>query len=293
VTARTGGPQGAQEPRGRADLHIHTVASDGTASVVAILDHVAAAGTLDVIAITDHERIDAALAGRSIAEDLGLPFEVVVGEEVTTLGGHLLGLFLERPVRPLRSLGTTIAEIHDQGGIAIPAHPLVPYPLCAQGFVLRRLLDDAEERVRPDALETFNPTTLGRPFHERVVRFAAEHDLAAVGNSDAHALDAIGIGWTSFPGRTAADLRAAILARETRHHGTFHATAGQFGTFAAQLRKYGRDARASVGGVIRRDGTGRDLGWPGGDLRPVRPPERRADARAVPSAATDRAGAER
>ncbi|MES1239582.1 MAG: phosphotransferase, partial [Chloroflexota bacterium] len=64
------------EKLGRADLHIHTIASDGTASVVDILDHVEASTDLDVIAITDHERIDAALAGRAIARDRGLRFEV-------------------------------------------------------------------------------------------------------------------------------------------------------------------------------------------------------------------------
>jgi hypothetical protein len=37
---------------------------------------------------------------------------------------------------------------------------------------------------------------------------------------------------------------------------------GQLGTFGQQLRKYGRDAKANVGGVIRRDGTRRDLGYP-------------------------------
>ena len=94
------------------------------------------------------------------------------------VGGHLLALFIAERVRPLRSLRTTIAEIHEQGGLAIPAHPLVPYPLCAQGWVLRRLLDDPDPRVRPDAIEAFNPTTLGRPWHGRVVRFAGEHGLA-------------------------------------------------------------------------------------------------------------------
>ena len=176
------------ERLGRADLHIHTLASDGTAGVVEILDHVERNTELDVIAITDHERIDAALAGREMARDRGLSFEVVVGEEVTTLGGHLLALWIETKIKPFRSMRSTIAEIHDQGGLAIPAHPLVPYPLCAQGFVLRRLLAD-EPRYRPDAIEAFNPTTLGRPWHGRVVRFADEHHLARVGNSDAHALD--------------------------------------------------------------------------------------------------------
>ena len=246
---------------GRADLHIHTLASDGTASVVDILEHVETQTDLDVIAITDHERIDAAVAGRSMARDRGLRFEVVVGEEVTTLGGHLLALWIESPIKPFRSLRSTIAAVHDQGGIAIPAHPLVPYPLCAQGWVLRRLLAE-EPRYRPDAIEAFNPTTLGRPWHGRVVRFAEQHGLARVGNSDSHDLESIGIAWTTFQGRTGDDLRAAIRAGTTHHHGTFHPTGAQLGTFRRQLRKYGRDLRANVGGRVRGDGSRRDLGYP-------------------------------
>lgn len=255
---------------GRSDLHIHTVASDGTASVVRILEHVAALGDLDVIAITDHERIDAALAARALAADQGLPFEVVVGEEVTTLGGHLLALFIERPIKPYRSLRTTIADVHDAGGLAIPAHPLVPYPLCAQGAVLRRLLDDPDDAVHPDALETFNPTALGRPWHSRVVRFADRHGLSQVGNSDAHALEAIGTGWTTFEGRSGADLRAALVAGTSRHGGSFHGTSGQVGVFGRQLAKRAVDARDELAGRLKRDGTGRDHGYPGGRQRPPR-----------------------
>jgi predicted metal-dependent phosphoesterase TrpH len=248
--------------RGRADLHVHTLASDGTSGIVEILDYVEHQTELDVVAITDHERVDAALAARAMARDKGLRAQVIVGEEITTLGGHLLGLFLEERVRPLRSLRSTIAEIHARGGIAIPAHPLVPFPLCAQGFVLRRLLGEDDPRFRPDGLETFNPTTLGRPWHGRVVRFANEFGLARVGNSDAHAAAAVGTGWTSFPGSSADDLRRAIAARTTESHGTFHGGTHQLTTFGQQLRKYGRDARDTVRGRVRGDGTGRDLGYP-------------------------------
>ncbi|MEP6639974.1 MAG: PHP domain-containing protein, partial [Chloroflexota bacterium] len=236
----------------------------------AILDHVERRTDLDVIAITDHERIDAAVAARAIAIDRGLRADVVVGEEVTTLGGHLLALYLDRPIRPYRSLRATILAVHEAGGLAIPAHPLVPFPMCAQGWVLRRLLADPDPEARPDALETFNPTSLGKPWHRRVVRFADDHALAHVGNSDAHALDAIGTGWTTFPGRNAADLRRAIETGATEHGGTFHVTTGQLGTFGQQLRKRGRDARDEVRGRIRRDGTGRDHGYPGGRQRPPR-----------------------
>jgi predicted metal-dependent phosphoesterase TrpH len=255
---------------GRADLHIHTRASDGIDPIAAILAFVEDRTDLDVVAITDHERVDAALAARTMARELGHRAEIVVGEEVSTLGGHLLALFVEERVRPLRSLRTTIGEVHEQGGLAIPAHPLVPYPLCAQGWVIRRLLDDRDPRVRPDAVEAFNPTMFGRAWHGRVVRFAAEHGLATVGNSDSHEAATIGTGWTTFPGRTAEDLRAAIVEGRTHHHGSFHGTGGQVGTFGRQLRKYTTDARQVVGGKVRRDGTGRDLGYPGGRHRPPR-----------------------
>jgi hypothetical protein len=136
--------------------------------------------------------------------------------------------------------------------------------------VLRRLLDDPDPAVHPDAIETFNPTMLGRPWHARVTRFADERGLAHVGSSDAHALAAIATGWTTFPGRGAGDLRQAILARTTEHGGSFHPMAGQLGTFGMQLRKRSRDARDEARGRILRDGTGRDHGYPGGRRRPPR-----------------------
>jgi predicted metal-dependent phosphoesterase TrpH len=265
---------------GRADLHIHTLASDGTSGILEILDHVERQTDLDVIAITDHERIDAALAAQAISRERGLRAEVVIGEEVTTRGGHLLGLYLTERVKPFQSLRASIAAIHEQGGLAIPAHPLVPYPLCAQGWVLRRLIHDPDPRFHPDALEAFNPTTLGRPWHGRVVRFAGEHGVPTVGNSDAHAAAAIATGWTTFPGHTADELRSAIVEGRTHHHGSFHGTASQLGTFSKQLRKYGRDARDTAMGKIRRDGTARDLGYPGGRHRPPRLEEALAAERA-------------
>jgi predicted metal-dependent phosphoesterase TrpH len=256
------------EPHGRADPHVHTPASDGVSTVEEILAFVMEQTQLDVIGIADHERVDAALAARAMARARDLPFEVVIGEEVSTRGGHLLALFIEERIPSLRSLGESIALVHEQGGLAIPAHPLFPYPMCAPAWLLRRLLASKDPRVRPDAIEAFNPTTFGRPVHRRVVAFAAEHDMAVVGGSDAHEASSIGRGWTTFPGSTAEDLRVAILEHRTGWHGSFHGTASQLPTFGRQLRKYSRDARDEVLGRIRRDGTGRDLGYPGGTRRP-------------------------
>ena len=165
-----------------ADLHIHTVASDGTADIPSILEHVGGRRTTSTcIAITDHERIDAAVAARAMAPDRGLR-----DRGRRRRGGHDAAAATcsrcssSDRIRPYRSL-----RVDDRGGprrrAASPSRPipLVPYPLCAQGWMLRRLLDDRDAAVHPDAIEAFNPTTLGRPWHDASCGSPTVHGLAA------------------------------------------------------------------------------------------------------------------
>ncbi|HUR15840.1 MAG TPA: PHP-associated domain-containing protein [Candidatus Limnocylindrales bacterium] len=258
------------ERRGRADLHIHTLASDGVSSVAQVID-IAIARGLDVIAITDHERVDSALAAKAMVEARGLPIEIVVGEEVSTRGGHVIGLFINERIRPWGPLRSTIAQIHEQGGLAIVAHPLVPYPLtCASGRAVLALLNDPDPAFHPDGVEAFNPTTAGSRWGQRAAAFVAGLPVAAVASSDAHCAEDVGQAFTTFEGRTAADLRAAIENRSTQWEGTKYSLPGQLSTFRRQLAKYSVGVRDNVRGKVRRDGTGRDLGYPGGRMRPPR-----------------------
>jgi predicted metal-dependent phosphoesterase TrpH len=254
---------------GRADLHIHSLASDGISSVAEILAQ-AEASALDVIAVTDHERIDAALAARAMAEARRLRVQVIVGEEISTRGGHLVGLFLSERIPPWRSLMWSVAKIHEQGGLAIIAHPLVPYPLCASARSVRRLLAEQDPLYHPDAVEAFNPTTAGTRWGRRAPAFVDELGLAAVGGSDGHRASDIGRALTRFPGRSPDDLRRAILERTTGWEGEPYPLGAQLETFRHQLRKNARAVRDEVRGKLRRDGTGRDLGYPGGRRRPAR-----------------------
>lgn len=263
--ANSGGDVG----HGRADLHVHSLASDGVDGVEVILEHAVALG-LDIVAITDHERIDAAQAAEHIATVRGLPIQVIVGEEITTRNGHLLGLFLTRRIRPWGSMRDSIARVHDQGGVAIVAHPLVPYPLCASAGTILRLLGSANANVHPDAIEAFNPTTAGMHWTRRVPAFVAETGVAAVGGSDAHRAASVGRVVTTFPGHTPDDLRAAIAARLTGWEGEAYPWREQAAMFRQQTGKNLRALRDEVRGKLLRDGTGRDLGYPGGRARPVR-----------------------
>src|SRR5207247_8276133 len=81
---------------------------------------------LDLIAVTDHDSMDAVREARARGEAKGLA--VVPGQEITTrwpAQTHILGWFLERPVRRGMSVEDTVEAIHDQGGLAIVPHPFM------------------------------------------------------------------------------------------------------------------------------------------------------------------------
>ncbi len=256
-----GAPPPTDRPMSRADLHIHTLASDGVDGVDAILDAAVVAG-LQVIAITDHERIDAAVIAQRLARERELPLDVIVGEEVSTRNGHLVALFLTRRIRPWGSMRDAVAQVHEQGGLAIVAHPLVPYPLCASERTIRRLLDDADPTRRPDAIEVFNPTTARMRWSARVPAFACETGLTQVASSDAHRASAVGRAVTRFRGDDANALRSAIMDNATAWEGTAYVWLEQVGMFRQQTAKNVRAVRDTLRHRLLRIGNGRDLGYP-------------------------------
>ncbi|MEO7296305.1 MAG: PHP-associated domain-containing protein [Candidatus Limnocylindria bacterium] len=215
---------------GKADMHLHTLYSDGTASVQAVLDHVETGTDLDLIAITDHERIDGALRAREIHAAGNYSFELVVGEEVTTRRGHVLALFITDRIPALRPLPETLERIHDQGGIAIAAHPLAPLTPSLGNRSLLAFQRDL------DAIELMNPSAAGRARRMDRNRLNAETlHLAAVGNSDAHVLGGIATAWTWFPGSTADEYRTAIASRTTRADGSFWSNLHNVDVYRRQL----------------------------------------------------------
>jgi hypothetical protein len=140
---------------------------------------------------------------------------LLVGEEITTHGGHLLGVGLTARVPAGLSLADAVAAVHDQGGIAVVAHPLLPTSMAASARLLVELAE-GDRRHRPDALEAMHPMAAWVPgWRRRVERLARRCGYAVVGGSDAHVARSVGFGRTCFHGETEAELVAAIRDRET------------------------------------------------------------------------------
>ena len=94
---------------GKADFHMHTSLNDGTATVREVLNYVRDNTDLDVVAITDHDRLTGSYQALELANEY--PFEIVSGSEITTLHGHLLALFLDKPIPTWRPRAPTHPRI--------------------------------------------------------------------------------------------------------------------------------------------------------------------------------------
>ena len=198
---------------GKADLHIHSDISDGLASIPEIMEYVATKTDLSVIAITDHNTIEGALFAKSL-EDLYPGVEVIVGEEVTSKSGHILGLFLNETVPAGLSAAETISRINQQGGIAIIAHPFANRAFGPFGL---KSLGRHINEVAFQAMEVYNSSPYLIYANRLAAKaFAAGQGIAATGGSDAHVLHAIGKGYTLFRGSSAEDLRRSVDELETR-----------------------------------------------------------------------------
>ena len=247
---------------GQADMHIHSIASDGTGSAAQILDYAEHCGDLDLIAIADHEPIEAAVECQRLARERGSRVEVVVGEEVTTRSGHLLGLFLQARLKRNQLLETTVAEIHEQGGLAIVPHPFSAFTRGMRKHAIMRVHLSTDRLVYWDALEAYNPSTAGRYGRAATVRLAGELGLPLVGNSDAHTLDTIGDGRTCFPGSTAEDYRRALVERTTSGVCADWGFVREALIYGRQVRKQARDVARWGRRNLLRDDAPRDLGVP-------------------------------
>jgi len=245
TVARSAGPRGGGE-RGRADMHLHTLYSDGTMGIQALLDHGERHTDLDLIAVTDHERLDGALRARELHAAGDYHFGLVIGEEITTRRGHLLALFLTERIPALRPLEETVERIHDQGGIAIAAHPMAPLTPSIGRRSLLRLHHDTDPRHRLDAIEMLNPSVAGRARRPHRTALNEQMGLAALGNSDAHVLEHVGTGWTWFPGATADDYRAAIAARTTVPEGSYWTHWHNVSVYGRQLVAKARHLRHTL-----------------------------------------------
>jgi hypothetical protein len=156
---------------------------------------------IDRIAITDHNTAGGALTMQKIAPDL-----VVVGEEIMTTQGELLGYFMRESIPADLTPEETIRRLRDQGAVISVSHPFDRLRKGAwQEEELLRIIDQV------DAIEVFNARCIFPQDNDRALAFAEQHHLVGTIGSDAHSRVEYGRALTQMePFEGAADFLASL-----------------------------------------------------------------------------------
>lgn len=161
------------------------------------------------LAITDHDRIDGALVAQTLAETEAPGLHVIVGQEIRTPAGDLIGVYLREPIRPGLAPLDAVAAVHAQGGLVGIAHPFDRF----RGSVGKGEAGALEVLAAAvDWIETWNARLMVGDGNGRAAELAARLGVPGVAVSDAHTTIEVGIASTIMTGdpSTADGLRAAL-----------------------------------------------------------------------------------
>ena len=167
----------------RVDLHLHSNYShDGRSSLQQLVERAHECG-LDRLALTDHNTFEGAANLARIAPDLA-----VAGEEVKTLEGEVIGLFITRRIQPFLRPEDAMDLIHGMGGLVYMPHPLDRQ---RSHFLAERIVALAD---RIDIIETYNPWC-ETAANQAAARLAEDLDKVSATGSDAHSAEELGLSW--------------------------------------------------------------------------------------------------
>jgi hypothetical protein len=183
---------------------------DSTTTPDEIIESVAAAG-IDVLCITDHNSIKGAIELKE-----SLPCRVVVGEEMRTHAGEIIGLFLKERIPQGTRPEDAAKNIREQGGLVYIPHPFDPL----RNNLRQEVLDELVSHDLVDGIEILNGKTSLRSLNDKASAYAAKHGLAMGAGSDAHVAEAIGAAYLEMPDFDSPEefLSSMRLGQAVGHH---------------------------------------------------------------------------
>lgn len=209
----TGGPP---TRRVFADFHIHTRFSRDSILTEERFIKTAVERGLTHVAITNHNNVEGAIAVREKVIELGLTdhLTVILGEEVSTADGEVVGLFLTKTIPRGLSADETADAIHAQGGLVTIPHPFDPFRGSHIKVVpLRRLA----ELGKIDAVEVFNCRVALQRHNQEAADFAHHYGIPGIAASDAHSRFEVAMAFNALPAFETADELRALLPDNDWH----------------------------------------------------------------------------
>lgn len=165
----------------KVDLHTHSSLSpDGGIKKQQYIDALDS-GLLDAIAITDHNDMAFALELQQERGD-----QIIVGEEIMTTHGEIIGLYLTKRIAPGLSPHETVKQIKDQGGLVYIPHP---FETVRKG-ITPQALEEIADHI--DLVEVCNGRAFLQNRGNQAVVWARMNSVTGAASSDAHGVKGLG-----------------------------------------------------------------------------------------------------
>lgn len=172
----------------RIDLHTHSVASPDGGIRSVQYRNLLTSKRVDMIAVTDHDRIDGA---QQLQKELG--DKIIVGEEITTTEGEMIGLFLTEAVKPGQTAKATAQAIKKQGGLVYIPHPFETVRKGMQASTLVSIADLI------DIVEVNNGRAFLQKRSAKALEWAKANNKIVAASSDAHGAKGVGHTYSLTP----------------------------------------------------------------------------------------------
>lgn len=169
-------------------MHIHTKYSCDSIMPFCLLYLKCCYLKINYIAITEHNNIKGALKFQDYCRKHGNRINVIIGEEIMTADGEIIGLFLKNEIRAGLSLSETIDEILSQKAIVCVPHP---YDLKRIKTVLNEKAIE-ENKNKINCMEIHNGRNIMIEYSEKQKELSEKYCLTPVIGSDAHTIFEIG-----------------------------------------------------------------------------------------------------
>ena len=175
--------------------HVHTKYSHDSMMPFCLLYWKCRRAGIDYIAITEHNNIDGAKAFAAYCKKRGGKLKVILGEEVMTDSGEIIGLYIHENIKPMMTPEETIREIKRQGGIVYVPHP---YDEKRYKTVLKETyIEKYKDEI--DCIECHNGRNISTRFDEKQKEIAEKHGIPKVIGSDAHTIFEVGRNYMLMP----------------------------------------------------------------------------------------------
>jgi predicted metal-dependent phosphoesterase TrpH len=212
-------PERAVESVGRrslafADFHIHNRFSRDSILSEDKFIRLALERGLTHVAVTNHNNVEGAMAVRDRVAALGVDdrLTVILGEEVSTSDGEVVGLFLQRTIPRGLTADQTADEIHAQGGLVSIPHPFDPL---RASHIRRMPLEKLAAAGKIDMIEVFNSRVTFSRHNQEAAEFAARHGIPGIACSDSHSGFEVAMSFNALPAfGTADELREGLTENE-------------------------------------------------------------------------------